>query len=108
MSTARYSGYAACPKCGDAMHVEKTHNGVCLVWHGIHCGYGQTGFSDEEVVDRPEDLVIPKELTDELRIKKLRAAIESAVHRLQDLQYEQDPVICGLITDLNQTLVGTN
>ena len=49
-------GYARCPECGRWMEVEKVDNGVCLVWHGICCGWGQTGFSDSEVlVECPQE-----------------------------------------------------
>lgn len=45
-----------CPECNEWMDVERVHNGVCYVWHGFHCGFGQAYMADEDVF--PE---IPKE-----------------------------------------------
>ena len=38
-----------CPVCGNDMEVERVDNGVKMVWHGVHCGYGQAYFADEDV-----------------------------------------------------------
>ena len=43
------NGYADCPECGEEMSVEYVNNGVGMVWHGVHCGWGQTGWSDEDI-----------------------------------------------------------
>ena len=39
--------YARCPECESLIEVEATHNGVCGVWHAVHCGWGQDSFLDE-------------------------------------------------------------
>ncbi|MBA5872012.1 MAG: hypothetical protein GDA68_18745 [Nitrospira sp. CR2.1] len=31
------------------MEVERVDNGVMMVWHGVHCGWGQAYFADEDV-----------------------------------------------------------
>lgn len=31
---------ARCPECSQTMEVEYVDNGVCMVWHGVHCGWG--------------------------------------------------------------------
>lgn len=41
--------WALCPDCDQPMQVEYVDNGVCMVWHGVHCGWGQDGFADEDV-----------------------------------------------------------
>jgi hypothetical protein len=41
--------YTTCPNCRKEMEVERVHNGVCYVWHGIHCGWGQAYFADNDV-----------------------------------------------------------
>ena len=38
-----------CPECNEWMDVERVHNGVCYVWHGVHCGYGQAYMADDDV-----------------------------------------------------------
>lgn len=41
--------YTDCPECGQEMYVEQVHNGIAMVWHGVHCGYGQAYFANEDV-----------------------------------------------------------
>jgi len=43
--------YAQCPECGEKMFVDYVNNGVGMVWHGVHCGWGHDGFMDEDVKD---------------------------------------------------------
>ena len=38
-----------CPQCDEWMEVERVDNGVMMVWHGVHCGWGQAYFADEDV-----------------------------------------------------------
>ena len=45
---------ARCSQCNDWMEVERVDNGVCMVWHGIHCGWGQGYFADEDVRQKQE------------------------------------------------------
>ena len=40
---------ARCPQCDEWMEVERVDNGVMMVWHGVHCGWGQAYFADEDV-----------------------------------------------------------
>lgn len=40
---------ARCPQCNEWMEVERVDNGVMMVWHGVHCGWGQADFADEDV-----------------------------------------------------------
>ena len=41
--------YALCPDCGEVMEIERVHNGVAMVWHGVHCGWGQDAFTEDAV-----------------------------------------------------------
>lgn len=43
-----------CPTCNEWMEVERTDNGVCMVWHGFHCGWSHAYFSDEDVEEVEE------------------------------------------------------
>jgi len=43
--------YGLCPDCGAPMEVEYVNNGVCMVWHGVHCGWGQAYFADEDLFE---------------------------------------------------------
>jgi len=41
--------YATCPECDSVIEVESTHNGVCGVWHAVHCGWGRDYFGCEPI-----------------------------------------------------------
>jgi len=41
--------YAQCPECGEKMFVDYVNNGVGMVWHGVHCGWGHDGLTDEDI-----------------------------------------------------------
>lgn len=45
--------FARCPECGKPMEVERVHNGVAYVWHGIHCGWGQGYMGETDVFFAP-------------------------------------------------------
>ena len=34
-----------CPSCGEPVQPERTHNGICYVYHFVHCGWGHDGGS---------------------------------------------------------------
>jgi hypothetical protein len=40
---------ATCPECHSLFDVEYVDNGVCLVWHGVHCGWGHQVHSDDVI-----------------------------------------------------------
>ena len=44
-------GYDICPECDNVFQVERVHNGVCYVYHGIHCGWGRD--SGSAYTERP-------------------------------------------------------
>jgi len=41
--------YIHCHQCGKLISAEKTHNGICQVWLGHCCGFGQDAPIGEEV-----------------------------------------------------------
>jgi ribosomal protein L37AE/L43A len=53
-------GWTFCPDCGEPMQVERTDNGVMMVWHGTHCGWGQAYMADEDVYPTREALIAAK------------------------------------------------
>ena len=58
-------GYALCPTCGKVIPVDLVDNGVGMVWHGVHCGWGQTGWGDEEVYPDEEQAHVARQLREE-------------------------------------------
>jgi hypothetical protein len=48
--------YARCSECGRAMQVEKVSDDVMMMWHGTHCGSGQTHFADEDIFETVDGL----------------------------------------------------
>lgn len=57
---------AICEDCGALVEAELTHNGVCLVGHYVHCGWGH--------VLHPDDLIPDDAAAAE--IERLRAEVE--------------------------------
>jgi len=51
---------AICENCGSLVEAELTHNGVCVVGHYVHCGWGHELSPDDlisgDVADRIEEL----------------------------------------------------
>jgi len=67
---------AICENCGSLVEAELTHNGVCVVGHYVHCGWGHELSPDDlisgDVADRIEELET-----------KLAKAVE-ALERIED------------------------
>lgn len=42
--------FADCPTCNQPVEVDYVHNGVCMCWHGVHCGWGHV-FAPEDVYE---------------------------------------------------------
>jgi len=49
MSKAYIQAYIHCHQCDKLIFAEKTHNGICEVWLGHCCGFGQDAPIGEEV-----------------------------------------------------------
>ena len=87
---------AICEDCGSLVDAELTHNGVCPVWHYVHCGWGHQ-LSPEDLI--PDDL-IPAGVTDHIKaqaaeIERLRgdlAKAQGALHQIAGKKdYADDP-----------------
>jgi hypothetical protein len=59
---------ARCETCGVLVDAELTHNGVCMVGHYVHCGWGHEVAPDElvseyDIVARLERIAIMAEIS---------------------------------------------
>ena len=50
--------WTLCPDCNQPMEVDHVDNGVMMVWHGTHCGWGQAYMADKDVFPTREALLV--------------------------------------------------